>query len=560
MEHKVEGNKIIKIICKELLKDNISVTFILAVIIIIIIIVKALEYKIKKLEQIIGSNATVSKLKETIFIIWIYHIIVTLLWEIKTPIFTRIIGTFQTRISIKAFRSLIDLHWVDSRNMKNGKIQYCIDNGSRATGKIINILLLDLFPQIITQLISFCAIGVNFGKEYIGFIAVYLICCVGLNYWISNQRLKYKSRYNECKIHVDKFLYESLHNLDNILVYQSANHEEDKYRRNLNLLQKNILYFKTLGSIFELIFLIISISFKTSIYYYYLINTDGNEVSCNLRQLSVLVGLIEKSSAMSGNIYKKIKISILNCQSIIKYLEAEKEYFKNRDLIFQKTVELKNICFVAGNRRIIENINLTIKKGEKIAIIGENGTGKTTLLKIITGLYDYIGDIIIDGILTNNIERENILQLFSYIGQDPLIYDDSIYYNLIYGNWGLSQAKIIEVSKMVGLHDSIMELEGNYKYRAGENGCRLSSGQRKKITIARAILNNRDVILVDDPCRFLDQKSYKIFIDILINKLESKTIIIATYDLKVIKYFNRIFQLKNGMLIEINNKYELEPS
>jgi ABC-type multidrug transport system fused ATPase/permease subunit len=206
-------------------------------------------------------------------------------------------------------------------------------------------------------------------------------------------------------------------------------------------------------------------------------------------------------------------------------------------------ITFKNVWFSYDNRYILQGFNANFHKGLNY-IVGDNGTGKSTILKLICALYDIDkGDIIIDGQNIKELKKEELIHNISIIFPDPYLFDDSIYENLRIANLNASKEDVIRVAKQVKIDEFIEKTPKKYDTNVGECGISLSSGEKQKIALARALLKNSPIILLDEVTKSIDAESRK-SINEVINELKTnKTVIIVTHNANEIDKDNNIINL-----------------
>ena len=215
------------------------------------------------------------------------------------------------------------------------------------------------------------------------------------------------------------------------------------------------------------------------------------------------------------------------------------------------TVTIKNLGFYyIPKKYIIKNINLNFKQNEKIAIIGEIGSGKSTLGKLLIRLFDYDeGSIKINNIPLRNISIENLRSIITYIPQHPKLFNRDLYSNLTYGNENVKKEQIINIINSIKI-DSVKKifLEKLNK-SVGKYGNNLSGGQRQLVWLIRAMLQKSKIIILDEPTSSLDEENKTIVVEFIKKISKNKTLIIITHDLSLLKYVNRVIKLDKGKLI-----------
>lgn len=258
------------------------------------------------------------------------------------------------------------------------------------------------------------------------------------------------------------------------------------------------------------------------------------------------------------NSVKGIKPINEKLDSIIKENYNESKGFEKDN--FKHSIQFKNVSFSYNEgRQILHNINLNINKGEKVAIVGKSGSGKSTLLKLLLRYYDnYDGTIFIDDMEIRDIKIDSIYYLASIIQQNVFMFDDSIKSNIsLYGEY--SDTNIDEVIELSGLKEFIDRLTNGKESSVGENGCNISGGEKQRISIARALIKNTQILLLDEATTNLDGKtSYEIEKSIL--GIEGLTSIVITHKLdeELLQKYDKIIVLDNGTLVEEGNFEELQ--
>ena len=210
------------------------------------------------------------------------------------------------------------------------------------------------------------------------------------------------------------------------------------------------------------------------------------------------------------------------------------------------TIKMENVWFSYGNRCILKGFNATFGKGLNY-IVGDNGTGKSTILKLICSLYDVDRGIIeIDGLDTAEIKRRSLIRVISMIFADPYLFEGSIYENIRIGNLEASREDVIRVAKLVKIHDFIENTPEKYDTKVGEDGLMLSSGEKQKIALARAVLKDSPIILLDEVTKSIDADSREAINEVINSLKNEKTIIIVTHNASEIDPSGNIVYLGMG--------------
>lgn len=245
---------------------------------------------------------------------------------------------------------------------------------------------------------------------------------------------------------------------------------------------------------------------------------------------------------------------ILNTVSTIQ--EAENPVEKKD---FTDSIELSNVTFsYESGRKILDNVSLKVKKGSTIAIVGESGAGKTTLVDLIPRFYDVSeGAVKIDGIDIRNLSMESLRSLMGNVNQEPILFNDTIFNNIAFGVENATMEDVIAAAKIANAHDFIMEKEEGYNTNIGDRGTKLSGGQRQRLSIARAILKNPPVLILDEATASLDTESERLVQEALDRLMKSRTTIAIAHRLSTIKNSDEIIVMHEGKIVERGKHDEL---
>lgn len=282
--------------------------------------------------------------------------------------------------------------------------------------------------------------------------------------------------------------------------------------------------------------------------------------------VGTLLGMVQVSSNLANPlimIFTNIP-KIKSIQPIIEKLTVLSKYElnevpKKQSATFNSAVSISNLSFAYEKQnRVLDKINLHIEKGKKYVIVGKSGCGKTTLVKLLVGYYtEYSGKILYDNTDLNMMNENDIVQLSSIIHQNIYMFNESVYDNICLHE-DYSKESIDKAVKASGLNDVIEKLPEGLLYEAGENGSNLSGGQKQRIAVARALIRNKPILILDEGTSAIDmQTAYDIENHLL--KIEGLTIITITHNLKkeLLELYDNIIYMENGEIIERGTFEEL---
>lgn len=227
---------------------------------------------------------------------------------------------------------------------------------------------------------------------------------------------------------------------------------------------------------------------------------------------------------------------------------VDESKLKDDMIVSRGDIKFENIGLQFDKKVVFNNFNLNIKENSKVGLIGEIGSGKTSLLKILVDIVPYTGNVYIDGQNTNEYKHNSIIRNIAYIPQNPILFDRTIFENLSYGT-DKNMAQVLELIEYYGLSQIFDSFEKKLYTKVGKNGEKISGGQRQLVYILRSLINNKKILLLDEPTSSLDSDYKKILIDLL-KKINNKTIIIVTHDNDILPLFDRILVFDKGKIIE----------
>ena len=270
--------------------------------------------------------------------------------------------------------------------------------------------------------------------------------------------------------------------------------------------------------------------------------------------IGLAYNILTPAKAISKSVFS-IRKGDAAAARIIELLEAENALKDKVDAIAKTSItskiEFKNVKFSYDNQIIIPNLNLIIKKGETVALVGQSGSGKTTIANLLARFYDVqSGSISLDGLELPKIKKKSLHEMIGIVTQDSILFNDSIKNNLIIGKKGATKEEVIEAAKAANAHDFIINMEDGYESNIGESGNKLSGGQKQRISIARAILKNPQILILDEATSSLDTKSEKLVQEALEFIMKGRTAIVIAHRLSTIQKANLIVVMQNGEIVE----------
>lgn len=335
--------------------------------------------------------------------------------------------------------------------------------------------------------------------------------------------------------------------------------EADLYKKNsMNLALTNAFFMPT-------IILLIGISTILTIYMGGLQANNGTIDPGEIAEFVVYVNMLTWPFASVGWVTSIVQRAAASQKRINEFLEVDPDINPNHDaeqeIHFDQDIRLNQVSLTYENSGVtaLKNIDFNIKKGETIGIIGKTGSGKSTLAYLIMRLLDPSnGNITVDNKRLDELNLDAWRAYMGYVPQEHFLFSDSILNNILFGTKeDVSFERVQEVAKNAGIHDSIMNFPEQYETRLGERGINLSGGQKQRLSIARALIETPDILVLDDCLSAVDNETEELILQSIKSELRSKTTLIISHRISSLKYADRIIVMDDGRLVEHGNHEEL---
>lgn len=228
------------------------------------------------------------------------------------------------------------------------------------------------------------------------------------------------------------------------------------------------------------------------------------------------------------------------------------------DVALNHAIEYRDVWFKYNEEWVIKGVNLTIKKGQTVALVGQSGSGKSTMADLLPRFYDVNkGGIFIDGVNVKDMKVYDLRAMMGNVNQEAILFNDTFYNNITFGVTDATQEQVEEAARIANAHDFIMATEQGYDTPIGDRGCRLSGGQRQRVSIARAILKNPPILILDEATSALDTESERLVQEALENLMKNRTTLVIAHRLSTIKDADLICVMQEGRIVESGRHDEL---
>ena len=264
--------------------------------------------------------------------------------------------------------------------------------------------------------------------------------------------------------------------------------------------------------------------------------------------------VLEPAKAMS-KAYASIQRGMVSGRRLFAILDVENPIVEKKDAVeldgFNDGIEFRNVNFAYGQEPVLKNINLEIKKGKMVAIVGPSGGGKSTMADLLPRFYDIEdGEILLDGKNIKDYKLESLISVMGIVTQEAILFNDTVFNNIAFGMENVTQEDVERAARIANAHDFIMQMENGYQTNIGDRGAKLSGGQRQRLSIARAVLKNPPVLILDEATSALDTESERLVQEALTNLMKNRTSIVIAHRLSTIKNADNIIVMRRGSIVE----------
>ncbi|KAM0679627.1 1132 ABC-type multidrug transport system [Glugoides intestinalis] len=459
---------------------------------------------------------------------------------------------FQAFLCESTFK-YIDSDYTDFHSKGSAKIQDNVNRSSKSAREVFIITTYEIPKAIIEFFFAFMLIRSLIDTKY--FIIFNGLFCFSIVFCFYIAMFAFKKDRRNHYLYKKSFtpLSDILHNFDVMKAFNKESAELQLYRNSLDPFMESVkLYLVHVNS---LLFLQKLMLFLPHIYVFYCASTGINIWRDEQTGLKIIIfynsqfSMLKKSTiTLRDRIFSLIK----ECSELKTDLKFAGQESKEVGLLekkgFESQICVDSVDLYAGNALVQKAQSFVINKGDKVAITGTNGAGKSVFMKTLLKFFKNEGKLYIDDVLIENISTKALRDLISYVPQDPHIFNSTVIYNLGYSQKIRNEQAIYERCEEYGLHEFFKSLRNGYHTEVGERGKYLSGGQKQRISIMRALIKDAPIIIMDEPTASIDKVSEYELINKVINICKDKTFILIVHNHELLKIFNKILHFsKDGI-------------
>ena len=527
----------------------------------------------------------------------------TLFTELRELVFAPATEGASRRISLEVFRHLHALSLRFHLERQTGGMTRDIERGTRGVHSLISYSLYSIIPTLIEVTLVLSLLAVKFDVWFAGITVIALVFYISFTVIVTNWRTQFRKTMNELDSSAHSRAVDSLLNYETVKYFNNEEFEAKRYDENLSRYRKAAIKSqRTLSMLNAGQQLIIAFGLVAMLWRATQGVVDGRMTLGDLVMVNAFMIQLYIPLGFLGVIYREIKQSLTDLEKMFTLMEREREIADEpgaKDLVFASlplarsqssgvllpltlgedrgedlpaletaqsldaTVRFENVSFAyEPSRPILHNVSFEIPPGKTVAVVGSSGAGKSTLARLLYRFYDVSnpqegGRITIAGQDIKQVTQSSVRRAIGIVPQDTVLFNDTVEYNIAYGNPGATHEEVEEAAKAARIHGFIASTPLGYQTMVGERGLKLSGGEKQRVAIARTLLKNPPVVIFDEATSALDSANERAIQSELRTAAQNKTTLVIAHRLSTVVDAHEILVMDAGRIVERGHHAEL---
>ena len=485
--------------------------------------------------------------------------------ELRELVFAEATQGAARRIALQTFEHLHALSLRFHLERQTGGMSRDIERGVRGIESLISYSLYSIVPTLIEVFLVLTILGVQFDKWYAVITLTALTIYIYFTVTVTEWRTHFRRQANEFDSAAHSRAIDSLLNYETVKYFGNESFEASRYDESLDKLRRARVKAQTsLSALNTGQQLIIAIALVAMLWRATEGVVAGTMTLGDLVMINAFMIQLYIPLNFLGVIYREIKQSLTDLDRMFKLLEKEREIADQPNapilqLPSSPCVTFNQVDFSYDNNRpILNNICFEIPIGKTVAVVGPSGSGKSTLARLMFRFYDINnGGIQINGQDIRHVTQSSLRQSIGIVPQDTVLFNDTVYYNIAYGNPSASREEVEAAAKAARIHDFIVSTPLGYETRVGERGLKLSGGEKQRVAIARTLLKNPSILIFDEATSALDSANERAIQSELQSASQNKTTLVIAHRLSTVVDAHEILVLDSGRIIERGTHQDL---
>ena len=484
--------------------------------------------------------------------------------ELRDVLFAKVIYQTVRKIAVQVFEHLQALSLRFHLQRQTGGISRDIERGTRGMTFLMNFMVFNILPTLVEIGLVTTILLYYYPPIYALITTGTILLYIAYTLWITEWRMKFRRKMNELDSKANNLAIDSLLNYETVKYFNNEAYESAQYNDQLTTWQQAAIKNQTSLSLLNTgqgIIIAIGLTLLMLLAGQGVVDgqlTMGDLVMINayLLQLYLPLGFL-------GFVYREIRHALADMERMFSLLNQDQETpdlpNASKLVISQGEVRFQHVDFhYDADRQILKGIDFTIPAGHKVAIVGASGSGKSTLMRLLFRFYDpQSGQISIDGVDIRNVSQASLRQSIGVVPQDIVLFNESIYHNIAYGAPNSDREAVFDAAKRAHIHHFIEQLPAGYDTLVGERGLKLSGGEKQRVAIARTLLKNPKILILDEATSSLDSHAEQAINQELQNLAQNRTTLVIAHRLSTIIDADQIIVMDKGCIIERGTHAEL---
>lgn len=484
--------------------------------------------------------------------------------ELRNALFSRASQRAVRKIALRVFNHLHRLSHAFHLGRETGGVTRDIERGTRGINTLLWYVVFTIVPTVFEIALICVILAINF-DALIVIITIITIVGYGLfTYYVTVWRTKFRVRMNAAESRANTASVDALLNYETVKYFNNEEHEATRFDQHMKEWEKqSVISEQTLALLNIGQGTIISVGMVVLLYLAAdgVVNGDlsvGDFIMLNAFLMEIYVPL-----SWLGTMFREISHALTDMNRMFNLLDV-KQFIPEKDnasklVTSGAKIRFENVSFgYSDDRQILKDVSFEVPSGKTVAVVGRSGSGKSTLVRLLFRFYDVSdGRITVDGQDIKNVSLESLHAAIGVVPQDTVLFNDTIEYNICYGRPGCSDAEFSSAVKQANLYEFIDSLPNKYDTVVGERGLKLSGGEKQRVSIARTILKDPPILILDEATSSLDSRSEQFIQNALDVVSENRTTLTIAHRLSTIADADRIIVLDDGRIVEEGTHAEL---
>jgi ABC-type transport system involved in Fe-S cluster assembly fused permease/ATPase subunit len=488
----------------------------------------------------------------------------SLFGELRDAVFAKVVQRSIRRVAIKVFRHLHALSLRFHLERQTGGMSRDIERGTAGIRFLLNFMLFNILPTILEIALVAAILLSKYAAVFTLVILATLIGYVVFTLMVTEWRMVFRRNMNEMDSRANTAAIDSLLNYETVKYFGNEEYETRRYDDSMQLWEKAAVRNQTSLSFLnsgQSVIIAIGVTILMTLAGRGVV--DGTMTLGDLVMINAFLLQLYMPLHFLGFVYREIRHSLADMERMFGLLETDTEVEDKAgapDLkISAGNVRFEHVDFgYDSKRQILFDVDFDVPAGHKVAVVGHSGAGKSTLSRLLFRFYDVSGGrITIDGQDIRDVTQQSVRAAIGIVPQDTVLFNDTIFYNISYGNPDATREQVIKAAKHAHIHDFVETLPDGYDTLVGERGLKLSGGEKQRVAIARTILKNPRILVFDEATSALDSNTEKRIQAELAEVARNHTTLVIAHRLSTIMDADQILVMDQGRIVERGSHREL---